>query len=340
MPDYVSDIFSQDAFSVFSLTQAINDVLYVPGQAGKAIDWTEESITTTAVGVYNDGAELRLVNPTPRGGPGDTGMDKPGGLRTLTVPHYQWDDFVLADSVQNVRAFGNQTVLQTVQDRVNQKLDWAVRYKLDPTLEHQRIGAIKGVITSGSGAAIMSLFTEFGVAQHAAVDFDLDNADPAPGALRAKCDQVSDLIAEELGGIPFDHVHAFVGKTFWNSLIAHPELREAYLASQSLALQLLNPNKANTIKVGDIVFERYRGAVDGTPFIADGDAHFFPVGAAGLWRTVYAPADFEETVNTPGLPRYARQWGMLNGKGRHLESQMNALNFITRPRALIKGTRT
>ena len=331
--DYVSDIFSQDAFGVIALTTAINDVLYVPGQAGRVIDWAEEGITTTHVGVYSDGAELR-------GGPGDTGMDKPGGLRTLQVPHYQWDDFVLADSVQNVRAFGNMTQLQSVQERVNQKLDWAVRYKLDPTLEHQRIGAIKGIITAGDGSTIMSLFQEFGVTAPATVDFDLDNATPAAGALRAKADQVVDSVADALGGIPFDHVHAFVGKNFWNGLVAHEELREIYLASQTQAMQLLNAGGNNTIRVGDIVFERYRGGINGVPFVGDDDAHFFPVGAPGLWRTVYAPADFEETVNTVGRPRYARQWAMLNGKGRHLESQMNALNFITRPLALIKGTRT
>lgn len=340
MPDYISDIFNDDAFGVVALTQSINEVLYVPGQAGKVIDWAEESITTTAVGVYKDGAELRLVNPTPRGGPGDTGMDKPAGVHLLTVPHYQWDDFVLADSVQNVRAFGNQTALQTVQGRVQQKLDWAVRFKLDPTLEHQRIGAIKGIITAGDGSTLMSLYNEFGVTAPAAVDFDLDNATPEAGALRQKADEVEDAIAEELGGLTYDHIHSFVGKNFWRDLVKHPEVREVYLASQSQAMQLLNPGSSKTLQVGNIVFERYRGAVGGTPFIGDDDAHFFPVGSPGLWRTVYAPADFEETVNTPGLPRYARQWGMPNGKGRHLESQMNALNFITRPRALRKGTRT
>ena len=54
-----------------------------------------------------------------------------------------------------------------------------------------------------------------------------------------------------------------------------------------------------------------------------------------------APADFVETANTIGLPRYAKQavdqqfarWVML-----HVQS--NPLPICTRPRVLIKGKRT
>jgi hypothetical protein len=54
-----------------------------------------------------------------------------------------------------------------------------------------------------------------------------------------------------------------------------------------------------------------------------------------------APADFVETANTIGLPRYAKQaadqqfarWVML-----HVQS--NPLPICTRPRVLLKGKRT
>ena len=53
-------------------------------------------------------------------------------------------------------------------------------------------------------------------------------------------------------------------------------------------------------------------------------AYFFPVGVPGLFRQYNAPADFVETANTIGLPRYAKQavdqqfarWVML-----HVQSQ-------------------
>jgi hypothetical protein len=75
------------------------------------------------------------------------------------------------------------------------------------------------------------------------------------------------------------------------------------------------------------------------PFIHPDEARIFPVGAPGLFRTVFAPADWNDTVNTSGLPRYSRQWPMENGKGVHLEAQMNALSYCTRPKVLLRGVR-
>ena len=60
----------------------------------------------------------------------------------------------------------------------------------------------------------------------------------------------------------------------------------------------------------------------------------------GLFRGYYAPADYEETVNTLGLKTYAKQWPMVNGKGRHGEVQRNVLHLCTRPASLLRGKRT
>jgi hypothetical protein len=59
-----------------------------------------------------------------------------------------------------------------------------------------------------------------------------------------------------------------------------------------------------------------------------------------LFRTYYAPADYNETVNTIGKQFYAKQYEMPNGKGWHFDTQTNELNICTRPRVLLKGKRT
>jgi Phage major capsid protein E len=56
-----------------------------------------------------------------------------------------------------------------------------------------------------------------------------------------------------------------------------------------------------------IVFEEYRGRVGTGDFTDASKAYFFPVGVPGLFRQYNAPADFVETANTIGLPRYAKQ---------------------------------
>lgn len=340
MAEITLDIFNGDAFSVASLTDSINAVPFVPGRAGQVIAWEEEGITTTSILIEEEAGELKILNPTPRGGPGNTSIDPKRKARSLIVPHYEHNDYMLADAVQGVRAFGQGNVLETVQGRVDKKLRDHVMLKHDPTLEYQRVGAVKGIILNGDGNTLYNLFTEFGVTQATEVDFDLDNANPAAGALREKCDDVDRIVAEALGGVPYTGLHAFCGQAFWKNLIAHTEVREIYLASQTMAMALLNPMAYKTIKIGNITFEEYRGKNGSSPFIDTDKVHIFPVGAPGLWRTVYAPADYIETVNTEGLPRYARQYPRADGKGVHLDTQMNALNYCTRPKSLVKGKRT
>ena len=79
------------------------------------------------------------------------------------VPHIALEDTILADEVQNVRAFGSESMLEGVQAVVNQRMS-EMATKMDATLEHLRIGAIKGQILDADGSAVIyDLFTEFGV---------------------------------------------------------------------------------------------------------------------------------------------------------------------------------
>src|SRR5690242_2164251 len=177
--DPISDVFNGDAFSVLSLTDAINNVPFLPGRAGQVAGWVEQGVPTTSIFIEQKDGVLELINPTPRGGPGQTGMPTKRTARSLVIPHYQYDDFIAADSVQNVRAFGQVSQLEVLQDRVNERMQILVQQKLDPTLEYQRVGALKGLILNADGTTLYDLFAEFDVTQEAAVNFDLDNATPA-----------------------------------------------------------------------------------------------------------------------------------------------------------------
>lgn len=334
------DIFSDDAFSVVSLTDAINQQPFVPGRAGAVVDWAELGVPTTTIAIENKQGVLSLLNPTPRGGPGDDISKKKRTLRNLNVPHYQRDDGIQADEVQGVRAFGQADMVQTVFDLVDQRLAEHAR-DFDVTLEYQRLGAVKGIILNGDGSTLYNLFTEFGVLQQPEVDFNLDNVTP-DGAVRKTCTQVVRAISKALGGQPFAGIYAFCSDEFWDALISNAEVRATYLSYQGAA-QLREGVAYQTFPFGGIVFENYRGGVgteEATGFIAANKAHIFPVGVPSLFRTVYAPADYIETVNTLGLPRYAKQIRMLNDKGIELEMQMNALSYCTRPRVLVQGKTT
>lgn len=325
------DIFSSSAFSVLSLTDAINKIPFVPGRLGQAIDWDESGVTTTTIAIEEISGELKLLNPTPRGGPGETSPKQDRKIRDLRIPHYQHDDAIMAEEVQGVRAFGQANVIETVQGRVNARLAEHAKLKLDPTLEYQRIGAMKGIILNANGTTLYNLFTEFNVSQPEAINFQLNSTSTK---VRLKCAQVIRTIANALGAIPYRAIRCMCGDEFWDKLVTHADVEETFKYQdgarnrQDIVWQ--------TLDFGGITFENYRGGIGNTPFIEPTKGHAFPVGVPGLWRTVYAPADYIETVNTPGLPRYAKQYRLPNDKGIALESQMNALNYCTRPNALVE----
>jgi hypothetical protein len=335
------DMFNSDAFSVISLTDAINKAPFVPGRAGQVIDWNESGIRSTTLALEEIGGELRIVNPTPRGGPGETDAKEKRTMRSLAVPHYQIDGALYADEIQGIRAFGSETELQTIQGQLQSIMNQHSMLRMDPTLEYQRIGALKGIILNGDATTLYNLFTEFNVSAPAVVEFDLTDSSSL-GRIRGLCDEVVRSMARRLGGVPFSGVNCFCGDTFWDQLVLNAEVRATFL-NQMEASQLREGTVYQQFRYGGITFENYRGGLGGidganfTAFFDAEDARFFPVGVPGLFRTVYAPADYIETVNTNGLPRYAKQFQMPNGKGIAIEMQMNALSYCTRPTALVQG---
>ncbi len=334
------DIFSNSAFSLTSLTDAINKVPFVPGRLGQLGIFDESGVSTTSVMIEEREGSLSLIETSPRGAPATQNLHNKRKARSLVVPHIALEDTVLADEVQNVRAFGTENALEGVQNVVNLRLAEMAR-KHDATLEHLRIGAIKGQVLDADGTSVLyDLFGEFGVTQHTEIDFDLDNATPAKGAVRKKCHDVVRKVEDELGAAPYTYVHAFCSATFFDDLVSHPEVEESYRRYQESAF-LRAGLVRKSFEYAGITFEEYRGKVGSVDFIPDGKAHFFPVGVPGLFRQYNAPADFVETANTIGLPRYAKQAvDQEFGRWVKLHTQSNPLPICTRPKVLIKAKRT
>jgi hypothetical protein len=282
-----------------------------------------------------------LVPPSQRGGEGTTVDKEKRTIRNLTIPHFEINDAIMAEEVQGVRAFGSETALETVMDKVNER-NQIHSQSLSATEEHARVGAIKGVVTYADSSTL-DLFDEFDVDQVAEVAWDLDNK--KDGALRTQCNDMIRTMAGELDGIAFTGVGAICGDAYFDKLTANPEARATYLQQQE-ARQLRDPlinggdsGIFGTFTFGGVTWANYRGKVGNTSFVDTDKAHFYPMGVPGLFKTVYAPADYIETVNTMGKRLYAKQYPMKNGKGVHLDVQMNALQYCTRPNVLIQGKR-
>jgi hypothetical protein len=269
-------------------------------------------------------------------------MPKPRrAMRMLAIPHFEINDAIMAEEVQGVRPFGQETGTEAVMTKVGERMQVAGQ-SLEYTQEFARAGAIKGIVTYADGQTL-NLFNEYGITPPAAINFPFSTA-PATGNIRQICAQVIRTMGTNLDGQGFTGVEAIVGDAFFDALISCAEVRSTYLQTQDAAelrgAYISGGQTWGSFAFGGILWTNYRGYAQGVPIIETDAAYFYPTGVPNLFPTVYAPADYVETVNTMGLPRYVKQYAMPNDKGIHMDTQMNSLNFCSRPLALLKGTHT
>lgn len=335
----VFDIFNDNAFSLISLTDRINKMPFVPTKLGDLGIFASDGVPTTNVAIEEYNGALSLVPTVPRGAPPNQNAHNKRKLRNLAVPHIPISDTIVADEVQNVRVFGNdQGQLAGVQAVVDMRM-MEMSSKLDATVEYGRVGALKGVILDADGSTVIyNLFTEFGVSQQT-TDFVLGTTTTN---LVGKITAAKRLIEDELGALNYTNLYALCGINFWDRFVSHTAITNAYQFFEATG-QNMNPLREDlrysNFVFGGVIWDQYRGKVGGVSFIPDDEAYLFPIGVPNLFKTYFAPADYIETVNTIGLPRYAKQYmSDFSNRSVTVETQTNPLSICTRPRTIIKLT--
>lgn len=325
-------IFQDDAFSVAALTAAINEQEYVPGRLAALGLFREEGVPTLTVQIEKDGDTLALV---PAGERGTSGLVVNGSKRKLipfNTVHLPQRFSIKADEIQGIRAFGTTTELQAVQAVVNKRLGKA-RSQLDATHEYHRMGAVNGQVLDADGTSVLlDIYKTFGVSRQT-LSMRLNDQS---SNVQSQCVDALDMQEDALGNVTTTGSRAFCGKTFWKKLIEHSSVVETYKGSQQAAS--LRGDGREGFEFGGISWERYRGKVGGKAYVPDDEARLVPEGVSDLFLSIYAPADYIETVNTEGLPYYSKIEEMPFGKGIDGEAQSNPLHICTRPRTVIRLT--
>ncbi|XMB47176.1 major capsid protein [Pseudomonas fluorescens] len=322
-------IFEDDAFSVSSLTAAINEQEYLPGRISSLGLFREEGISTLTVQIEKDGDTLALV---PAGERGTSGLVVAGSKRHMipfNTVHLPQRFTIKADEIQGIRAFGTRSELQAVQDVVNKRLAKA-RRQLDATHEFQRMGALNGQVLDADGKTVLlDIYKTFGVTRKR---LSMGLNDPKT-ELRVRAGEALDLQEDALGSITSSGSRALCGKNFWNSLVSHESVKLTYL--NTIQAAALRGDARESFEFGGIVWERYRGKMAGVSFIHDDKALLIPEGVPDLYISTFAPADYMETVNTEGIPYYSKIEPLPFNKGVAGEAQSNPLHICTRPLAQI-----
>lgn len=327
------DIFNNDAFSVSQLTQTIVDIPRIPTRLGDMGLFTEYGITTPTMMIERKGSALSLVPTAPRGGVKQTIGSTNRKLIPVGTSHLPQGATILADEVFGVRAFGSETEVESMQNLVRQKLEIA-KGNIDLTLEYHRVGALKGLILDADGSTpILDVYALFGMTQQTMFwNIATANTTADPKQL---CVDLKRMIRAKLGGRSFTRVRAMVSQGFFDKLVAHGNMKKAWELWQAGQYNRTDQSESD-FEFAGVVFGIYEGGVDGTDFIADGIGYAYPEGVSRMFQTAYAPADYMETVNTMGLPYYAKQEVMRFNKGVDIETQSNPVCLNTLPEAVIK----
>ncbi len=306
------DIFNADAFRMVSMTAAVNKQPRLPSLIGDLNLFTAKGITTTVASFEQNAGSLSLIQTSPRGAPLGVRAVDTRTLRHLATPRIAKSGAIQAAELQNMRAFGSESELAVVQAEVA-KVMAGLNRDVQLTWENMRLGAVQGIVYDADGTTVLyNLYTAFDVTQPTEVDFDLDNASPASGALRKACAGIVRATKNALQNAWIQnrtYVEGLCDDTFWDQLIAHPEVRATYL-NQVAAAELRGDAHTGKLNFGGIEFTHYEGtdgsAETASVKVASGKCKFFPVDAdPDVWQAIFGPGEFLDTINQPGQPMYA-----------------------------------
>lgn len=341
------DIFNDDAFSLVSMTQAIEKMPNVPSFLGDlGIFGDGEGVDTSIVSIEQKGNTLSLIPTSPRGTAPPMGTTDKRTMRNFSIPRIAKGDQIFAAEIERVRAFGTESELETVVAKVAQK-QAKLLTEVALTLEYHRLGAIQGVLLDSDGSTTLyNYFTEFGISAPTEIDFDLDNASPTPGALLLKVNAAKRAAIRALGNAYVPGRTRFLwlcGDTFYDQLTTHSEVRETYKnwqAAESLRGSL--SSVFGNFTYGEVEWKNYQGTDDNsTVAIGATKAKLVVLGVPGLYRRYNGPGETFETVNTIGRPLYS----MLvrdNDRNMWVQPEVYAypLHMCTRPEVLLSGRNT
>lgn len=337
------DVFNGDAFRTIDMIQALERVPYIPSYLGQLGIFAPEPITTDTASIEKREKTLTLIKTTPRYAPAVQGTKDPRDFRAFKTLRLKKEDTMNAGEIANIRAFGQATELETLQGEILRR-QAKLRDDLEYTLEFHRLGAVQGILLDSDGTPLYNWFDEWGISQPAEIDFDLDNASPASGAVRKVCNQVIRSMKRAAKGVWVagrTQVYGLCGDAFWDDLTAHAEVRQTYLNWQAAA-DLREGNAFGQFQYGSITWVNYQGSDDNSEIAVGTDkAKFFPVGAPGVFQQIQSPGESFDEVNTLGQPFYPRT---IPDRERNekvdIEIATYPLHICTHPAMLLRGKRT
>lgn len=348
----ILNVFNQDAFNVAALTAAVNDITPQYGRLGALGLFEEEGVTQPVVAVDFDPITNQLLPQSAWGAPGVANKTAKGKTVSFSVPHFPVNDSVKAADLMGRRAPGSNDTL-TAQRLLGKKMI-EMRSKLDQTREWMRLGVLKaGLVKDGAGATIVDIYGAFSISQTSTSFVLGTTTTDVMGKIAAR----KRAILAALRGELMRGFVALCDDAFFDAFVSHPNVQKAFTYFQNNGQSLdqdfsggaiapdamgLTSSFGRPFVFGGVAWLNYSGSVSDSagnvqPMIDANSAYLVPLGTKAF-KEFFAPADYMETVNTEGLPFYAKQKLLDYDKGVEVECQSNPLPVCLKPALIQKLT--
>jgi hypothetical protein len=334
MADYLlENPFKGPGFDMMSMTETINIIPNNYGRIQQAGIFITKTIPTTVIGIEENYGVLNIIPAVPRGSPSTKNTTGKRKMRYFELLHVPLDDQIKPEELQNIRAYGRNTLKQASQEMLERLME--IRRKHAITLEYFRMGAILGEVLNTDGSTLLNLYDEFGITKKT-IEFATS---VATTDIRAKCFEVSRWMEDNLLGEVMSSVEVWCDQVFFDALVSHKAIKETYL-NYAEAAERVGGDVRKGFTYGGIKFSEYR-AVATTPngavrkFLQEGTAIAFPVGTTDTFKTFFGPANYISTVNTIGQELYARVRLPEDDRSVQIETEQNPLPICKRPALLV-----
>ncbi|APU00744.1 hypothetical protein [Aeromonas phage Asp37] len=320
-------------FTVQNLTLAINKSKVPKNRLAELGIFEERGITTTHCDIEFKDGKLIIVAEKERGEKGESLDQADRTIKPFKCLHLPVTGAIKADDLQNVRAFGEDYANDTGGEQWDEVIDeeaTRMRQSIELTIEMMRFGAISGKVLGKAGNVIHDFFKEFELNEADAknvIDFT------APKGVRNQLAAALRESKKHQAGVKATSYRALCSSSFMDALMEDEGFRKAQERYQDS--RAFREDVRGGILWDGILWEEHTEELPtGELMIPEGEARLIPENNKGLFVTRFAPANYAETVNTKGLPLYAKGKMQDFDKGIDLESQSNPLNVCTSPLAV------
>ena len=282
--------FDAGGYTLAEMTQAINILPNIYTRLGEMGLFRFEGVTQRSVIIEQAEGVLNLLPTVPLGGPATVANRDTRSMRSFTVPWIPHDDVITPQDIQGVRGFGVADAADPLATVMERKLT-RMRAKHAQTREYMEVNALRGIVKDGAGTTLYNYFTEFGLAQ-LSVDFVLGTAGTN---IQGKVRDVLRKVETELKGETMTGVMALVSPDFFDKLISHAKVEDAYKYFSSTGAQPLREDTRRRFPFAGMIFEEYNATVTlssgSTEKVYDGGAWRQRSASAGIGKVrVRGPA--------------------------------------------------